>query len=204
MEGALRLLGEFAEPDEAPDRLARLTLKMPLGQDELEGAAPSLADEGLEIVGELPPESRALLDGIYGLIGAKILRDDHEADEPSGKVVRQGTYNDKPVYIAEYYDHYQDGRPGKLHVFVMGEKQAKLSLEALTDRERDEFRAISGITHGEFRHVHEKHGVTHANYRDVANVMGQTREIVDAAAIRHQRSKRNRVARFLSHIGMGG
>lgn len=204
MEEALRLLGEFAAPDEPPDRLARLTLKMPVGKHKLKGAAPSLAEEGLEIVGEMPQESKALLDGIYGLIGAKTLRDDREAGEPSGKVIRQGTYNGKPIHIAEYYDHPQDGKPDKLHVFVMGEKQAKLSLEALTDRERDEFRRVSGITYGEFRHVHEGHGVTHTTYRDIANVMGQTREIVDAAAMRHQRSKRSRVARFLSHVGMGG
>jgi hypothetical protein len=61
-------------------------------------------ESGLHVLeNDMPPYGRALLDGLYGLTGTQVLRDDHTTGQPAGAVLLKGNYLGKDIYIAEHF-----------------------------------------------------------------------------------------------------
>lgn len=54
---------------------------------------------------DMPPETRALLDGLYQLVGTQVLRDDHQTGQQAGNVILRGTYLGQTVYLVEEFQH---------------------------------------------------------------------------------------------------
>lgn len=92
--------------------VSSLMLKMP---QELSEAGDTTHDVGLRsralistyrvtlVDGKLPADTHALLEGIYGLTGAKVIRKSQSEAGNSGHIWRQGQYHGKDLQITENY-----------------------------------------------------------------------------------------------------
>ena len=143
---------------------------------------PGTVDDMNLIIGDIPPESRALIEGIYELVGARVMRDDHQDQESEGVVIRQGEYQGQPIYMEEIYATAAgsyDNQP-TLRVRLLNQETARQELDDLTYTQRAQFLVISGLQKGRYFDAVEAHGVTRENYLDVAHLLERTRDIVDA------------------------
>lgn len=94
---------------------SNLMLKMPDGVSKAELDKMSQTDrsealaatQGVTLIdGKLPPETQAVMEGLYGLTGATLLntRDDPLNDRPAfDYVLRRGTYHGREIYFQELY-----------------------------------------------------------------------------------------------------
>jgi hypothetical protein len=167
-----------------------VVLTMPGKYDTDDYAAPrdnrfETVNQGGIILGDqIPPESHALLEGIYRLTGAEIERDDHEFGLPDGEVIRKGEYFGKLIYFIEEYDE-ESIREGKqtLSLKLVDEKIAQESINALSPDELEDFIKISGIEDIYVLQAIDDHDINRANYKSIAHLFSQTRKIVDEAII---------------------
>jgi hypothetical protein len=181
--------GQFGSPD-TRYALSSLSLKMykdPAEQDisnmsEYEKAEANRTSNGMSIIGELPPETTALLNGIYSLIGAETVRDDRAQGEEHGVVLRRGVYNGSPVYIKERYtdNSFWQGK-STLSVVIENEHRGKITETGLSETQLHDFMDMSGIGLGEVHTIISEDGITSANYKDYASAYGQTRAIIKEA-----------------------
>lgn len=119
LEGLYQEGMEAADPEEArrlydllrrplgPNGMAaiELTLYRPPGEQETPYERYRFDIERIlhVIESDMSPYSRALLDGLYGLVGTQVLRDDHAAGRSAGTVLLQGHYLNTSIYIAEHF-----------------------------------------------------------------------------------------------------
>jgi hypothetical protein len=94
---------------------SNLMLKMPDGlskaelykMSESERSEALVATQGVTLIAdELPPETRAVMEGLYGLTGATIVNtpDDPLNDRPNfDYVLRRGTYHGREIYFQELF-----------------------------------------------------------------------------------------------------
>jgi hypothetical protein len=167
---------------------SRLTLKMPVSHTDeqisqmtdLERAEASQTHEGMYIVGDIPPETSALLNGLYGLTGAEVVRDDRKAGETEGTVLRRGEYQGTPVYFSEDYmdPSYYSGKP-MMSVRILNKDIGALIAEELNHSQFKEFADAIGQAPHIARKTIADNGVNVNNYRQVADVLRQTRDVVD-------------------------
>lgn len=138
---------------------------------------------GHDIIGELPPETIALLDGVYSLIGAHIVRDDRAAGLSHGRVVRQGEYQGKPIYIEEAFNDRSEYWQGEktFSATLLDENFGERAAEGMNELQTKEFIQQSGIDRFEAHHFIYHNSVNKHNYHDIAEVLRQGREIVDNA-----------------------
>lgn len=106
-------------PSSTPSQFAKLRLHLP--RDE---ATADNTQDGWLVVGEMPPESRALVDGIYALVGAKRIADGL-AEGEIYTIMRQGKYQDASIYFEEKYDHRSNGDPTFMVMLVDQENARK-------------------------------------------------------------------------------
>lgn len=95
----------------SPTRMTTIELTMPT--EPKQQASPqeryrSQLEQALFVLeADMPHESRALLDGLYGLIGAQVLRNDHDTGQQEGNVLVRGTYMGQVVYFSEEFRRLQ-------------------------------------------------------------------------------------------------
>lgn len=170
----------------------RLMLRMPVTHtreeidqmDDAQRAEASKTAEGFIVVGDIPPETSRMLNGIYSLIGAETLRDDRAAGQAVGTVVRRGHYQGTPVWIAEdYMNHsYYSGKP-LFSVRLLGRETGEQAAVGLNEGQFQEFASSIGLDPVGARDTISANNVTVLNYQDVADVLRQSRKIVDAAVL---------------------
>lgn len=138
---------------------------------------------GHHIVGELPPESRRLIDEIYTLTGATVARSGRDDNETHGHVIRRGEYHGTPVYFQEMYSDtsFHDGQP-TFKLCIIGNELAEELIVRPSQAEQREFIEISGIDRMDLRHFMAENHVTRDNYRQIADTVRQAREIIDGDA----------------------
>lgn len=96
---------------------SKLTLIMPRritdeghGMSDAERQIAGATAHGTIVVGEMPPETHSLLEGLYGLTGSRLVseyvRGDQEGDRFGRVIVRQGTYNGRQVNFIERHDRW--------------------------------------------------------------------------------------------------
>lgn len=116
-----------------PDRLSRLTLQMPTEHED--GTLDQSAD-GMTVYGKLSRETvpGALLDSLYHLTDAKLVRDDRPEGAPKSLVVYKGTYNGYEVFFTEHHGRRDASRglPERTSVQMMGRESAEEVLNELT------------------------------------------------------------------------
>jgi len=137
--------------------------------------------EGMSVIGAMPPETVAMLESVYGTIGAKVVRDDRAEGAQSGAVLREGSYQGEPVFIVE--DHHSNqahlGGRDSLSVRVVGTDIAKKIKDELSDSEVAAFATATGLALPEARQEIRKNGVDRTNVANVVDVLRQTRAAVD-------------------------
>jgi len=102
-------------------------------QSRLAFTHPTAEDPtGMTVIGEVPTEARATLNGLYWRTRAEVLRDDLSEGEPRGIVVHKGALASKDVYFVEFYAKPTAEKPGSLHVWVMDEARIKHTLDTPT------------------------------------------------------------------------
>ena len=166
-----------------------IVLQMPVEHTQEQIAAMTDAErleaskthDGVVVIGELPPATKRLLEDIYTLTGAKVVRDGHDAGERHGVIIREGEYHGTKVYFAEYYDDASPYYNGKstLSVKMLGSEGAQELIHEPSAAERKEFIQTSGIDPFEARHFIAENNVTSDNYHQVADVLRQTRQIIE-------------------------
>ncbi|HSX30755.1 MAG TPA: hypothetical protein VLE99_02460 [Candidatus Saccharimonadales bacterium] len=84
-------------------------------------------EQGYTAVGDLPPETHALLEGLYALTGSRVMRNDRAANMPQGMIVRQGSYNGRVVTFVEQYSDGVEmyGGQNSLNVYLVDEAMAR-------------------------------------------------------------------------------
>lgn len=136
------------------------------------------------VIGDMPPEAVTLLEDIFKLAGAEVVRDDHVDGEDPGMILREGRYMGATFFIHERYDDedfsYSSAYDLPTHSFAVCSQREGEEIKArITNTERQEFIKLSGINPYDSTDIVITHGVTRANYKDVASVLAQTREAVD-------------------------
>ncbi len=149
---------------------------------EEERTEASKTHEGFLVVGDIPPETSAMLNGVYGLIGADTIRDDRTAGEDTGTVLRRGEYQGTVIYIAEdYMNHsYYSGKP-MMSVSLVGRDMSESIATGLNNSQFKEFVDAVGQSPSEAQQIMLDNKVTSNNYEDVGDALRQAREIVDTA-----------------------
>lgn len=141
----------------------------------------SYESEGMAIVGELPMETKGMLESIYRLIGASVVRDQRSEGSTIGSVIRHGVYQASDVWVSEDFDdnclRHQGNRV--LQVRLLGAEIAAWCIEDLNEAQRAEFEALSGITRYEYIDTVVAHDVDRHNYKHIAAVLGAARAIID-------------------------
>src|SRR5262249_19093262 len=124
----------------------------------------------IRVYGNVPPETQMLVEGIYGLTGASVLRDDRTAEDPTGEVIRQGEYQGSPVYFSENHGQIKMGGFWQpcLRIDVIGKKSAKTSLDELSKAEFKEFKELMGLNGVQALKTLPQNDGSRHNYRDIA------------------------------------
>lgn len=173
---------------------AALQLQMPLKElSALEFSALSsdqqadymMGREGVVVVGDVPTHTRALLEGLYQLTGARAVRNDlADGSEKNGTLIRQGTYQGSTVYFKERYSTYKQhsyiqNQPDTaerrvLRVDMINEKSA---LEAIHNdlrphEERELFMNLpEGVSRIDIRSMVTRGDITRHNYQNIAELI---------------------------------
>jgi hypothetical protein len=180
----------FLDANVGDSGYSMLMLTMPVQHTEEQIKAMSVEERteasathnGFLVLGEVPPETTAMLNGVYGLIGAETIRDDRSAGENDGTVLRLGVYQGEPIYVAEDYSDsspYYNGKP-TMTVRIVGKNAGEKLAEELTQSQFREFSEIVGNP-ASARELIFSNNVTRDNYRQIAELMQQTKDIVDSA-----------------------
>ncbi len=137
----------------------------------------------MAIDGEFPPETQAMLENLYRLIGARVMRDQRAEGSKAGSVIRQGIYQGSDIFISEDFDDYCLNHQGKqvLQVRFLSAETAGWCVEDLNEAQRAEFESISGITRYEYIDTVVAHDVDRNNYRHIASVLGQALATTDSS-----------------------
>jgi len=159
-----------------PNIIADMVLSLPR---QPKGDEPLQAADGVTIVGELPNYTHEMLESVYRLVGAEVIRDDLKAGYSQGYVVRRGKYFGTPIYLRETYNqsnpNYND--QSSFRIACSGGSFAEEALAELNESQRQEFMNESGVT--DYIGAVVAHHITPDNYKDVAAALKQTREVVD-------------------------
>jgi len=139
--------------------------------------------EGMSVVGAMPPETVAMLESVYGAIGAKVVRDDRAEGAQSGSVLREGEYQGEPIFVVEDYHNNQPHLGGRdsLSVRIVGTDMARKVKDELSDSEVAAFATVTGLALPEARQEIRKNGVDRTNVANVVDVLRQTQAVLGAA-----------------------
>lgn len=134
------------------------------------------------IIGDKLVETHEMLDSLYQLIGAEVIRDDRTAatdGEREGVILRKGWYLGADIYIEERFNELSRLYDGQdtLQVFLLDKTMAEEVYNELTRAERKDFVRRSGIGQLDYLHVAEAMGVTRENYLEIAEIVGAAAEL---------------------------
>lgn len=171
-------------------RTLMISNRLQVSSEELEGMSISdqqvvaVSRDGTRVV-DMPDPTRAMVDGMYALTGATVIRDERLEGLQKGSVIRKGTYMDTPVYFSEDYD---DALPwaGNRPVFALrliGSSLGELSAKAMNLDQLKEFVRESGIPAHKIHPFIEDNQVTKDNYKSIIGVLNAAQEAVDRATI---------------------
>lgn len=150
--------------------------------------AAQVGDSGLVVVGNLPPEARALVEGLYALTGASVVRDGRQEGDDPGSILRRGAYHGSTIYFSEEYDDAGSYLPSlsTFKLLLLTEVSAASQLVALNAAEEAAFMAVSGVRRHELMDTLVAFGIDRRNYTRVARRIGhmfsRIRDIVDPTA----------------------
>ena len=129
---------------------------------------------------EVGPAVRRLLESLYSLTGATLLRDDHSAGYADGGIVRKGFYLGEPIYFETSFDTSALQTPnGTMSVFILDEQSGKDALNALNITQLREFCNLTGFGFSKAREMEFSGEITAANYLAVGALLRVTKQIVD-------------------------
>lgn len=168
---------------------SKLQITIPTRPTDEEIAAMSAAErlrigltwDGMTVAGGLSAASKKLIEGIYQLTGAQVVRDDRTFQLRTAEVVRRGSYMGEEVYFSENYD---DNSPvygtSTFSLFVLNAKtgaEAAIELNALQVRE---FATLAGLDMFAAQRAVRDMAITTDTYRLVGGVLRETGAILDA------------------------
>jgi hypothetical protein len=150
-----------------------------------------VGESGIYIVGnDVPEHTRALLEGLYGLTGAKTLFDERAEGLTRGTVIRQGMYQGTPVYFRELFSTYIEVHSSggvehrerrTLRVDMLNEKDALNKVyNDMKDGQLEEFSQLTGIDPIAVRAMHTRREINRHNYRDVAALLVEANSAVES------------------------
>ncbi len=103
-KGVDRLFLQNPAPEIDPDYFKKLK--------ESDQLRFSIERTGIAVFLDLPLPTKALLDGLYDLIGAEVIGVEGPNQRESG-IMRRGTYNGEPVYLKTLMTTYRSEYPGR-------------------------------------------------------------------------------------------
>lgn len=161
-----------------------------VSSEELEGMSiddqqvVAVSRDGTRVV-DMPEPTRAMVDGIYALTGATVIRDERLEGLQKGGVIRKGTYMDVPVYFSEDYDDalpWAGNRPA-FSLRILGSSLGEVSAKAMNLAQLKEFVRESGLPAHKTHLFIENNNVTKDNYKSIIGVLKAAKEAVDSTAI---------------------
>jgi hypothetical protein len=190
LDGQTDELGYFQMKPLSEGGFSTLSLNMPvrysreeidaMNDDERKLAAATA--DGFLVVGAMPAVTRCLLDCIYKLTGASVKRDDRQANNESGRVVREGKYLGAVIYIEELYDNRSPYyKKPTLSVRLISPELGKQSIAGMNETQFQEFVGLSGLSSFAARQLANRGDVTATNYHATAVLLQRAEAIIDGA-----------------------
>lgn len=146
------------------------------------GTVHDRRDSEYDVVGQpLPQETADLLNGLYGLIGAETVRDDRQAGEPNGFIIRRGEYQGTPIYLQEYFGN--NGGPEVneplMRAALLGSESGPERVNGLTgSQDRRLFAALGAANAHEYFKFIKDNNVDKYTFDSVIGVLEATAEAV--------------------------
>jgi hypothetical protein len=143
LEDALKMVDQLASKPEPKLLYSGMRITMPPGMtgNMLRYLAPAEKAEAygamtsVELAGgQVPRQTRELLDGIYGLTEANVVGSGSGPGDAYDYVARRGGYHyGKEVYFVEHYNHYsrESGDRTRLSVWAYNEVMGRDELQQL-------------------------------------------------------------------------
>lgn len=121
--------------------------------------------EGRNIVGQPSGAEHALLEGLYSLTGAEVVRDDERDGEATGIVLRRGYIGDRPVFFEEAYSLPEPGTDDErtMKVFMLGAEWGNAALSQPSQSEVRRLVQAQGIDPMQANRFIADNSITRAN-----------------------------------------
>ena len=188
----LRQLHAAAGVNPVADAAGNMARRVVRGQPGLAATAAEpimlTRDGSKQINDTVRSETVSLLDGLYSLVGAQVIRDDRQIGQSDGVVVRRGQYHGRWVHVVE---HYRVGGMVSLRVDFVGAEAADRIANQLSVNEVTDFATNMGWT------VERARAYVVDNELDRKNLLGELAKLRGAADSARRRSLGDAARRLL-------
>lgn len=136
------------------------------------------SDKG-SVVGEFTPGSKAMLEGLYSLTGAKVAK-----SEPH-EIIRAGSYHGVPIFFKEEYSDWDFAEQGTLTVLTvrcLSESSAMLAIDRPTREQQAAFEETSGMSRAESEDMVLNGDLTTTNIDHAAAALEAAKRIIDKSS----------------------
>lgn len=117
--------------------------------------------------GDIPPYSRAMIDGVYALVGAQVVHTRKE--DGAGLVVRKGMYHGEPVYFEEMSRRSESNGVTSYTLAMLDEKHALFDInDELYGDDLQECMRLTGLSRYDVLAMNRSGEITRGDFREQA------------------------------------